>query len=126
MTFRTTPSRTMKRGCIITGEFFIQIYRCDIVSQIKNLEGCEIYRFQMRSPIGNCKTLYLTVYSVVRLPEELEQCVRECTADLQLSNHALAKALKTKDEFMAAMSHELRTPLHRILGMVDVLQTTIK
>jgi len=37
---------------------------CAIVSQIKNLEGCEIDRFRMRSPIGNCKILYLTAYSI--------------------------------------------------------------
>jgi len=38
------------------------IERICIVSRIKNLEGREIYRFQMRLPIGNCKILYLTVY----------------------------------------------------------------
>jgi PAS domain S-box-containing protein len=38
------------------------------------------------------------------------------------TNSALEKALRVKDEFMAAMSHELRTPLTGILGMAEVLQ----
>lgn len=47
-------------------------------------------------------------------------------AELKLAetNTALGKALRTKDEFMAAMSHELRTPLAGIMGMAEMLQST--
>ena len=38
------------------------------------------------------------------------------------TNLALEKALRVKDEFMAAISHELRTPLTGILGMAESLQ----
>jgi len=45
--------------------------------------------------------------------------------EVELANDVLAKATKTKDEFLATMSHELRTPLTAILAMTDVLQQDI-
>ena len=63
------------------------------------------------------------------LSEELEERVRQRTAELQISrdklsiaNLALEKAARMKDEFMASMSHELRTPLTGILGLSESLQ----
>jgi PAS domain S-box-containing protein len=53
---------------------------------------------------------------------ELEERVRERTADLQTANSDLAKALSVRDDFLAAMSHELRTPLTGVLGLAQVLQ----
>ena len=53
---------------------------------------------------------------------ELEERVRERTADLQTANKGLEKALSARDEFLAAMSHELRTPLAGVLGLAQVLQ----
>lgn len=43
---------------------------------------------------------------------------------LSETNIALTKALRVRDEFMAAMSHELRTPLTGILGLTEMLQVT--
>ncbi len=54
--------------------------------------------------------------------DELERRVQERTAELRIANTNLEKALRTKNEFMAAMSHELRTPLTGILGLADALQ----
>ncbi len=48
--------------------------------------------------------------------------VEERTAELKRANINLEKALRAKDEFIAAMSHELRTPLTGILGLAEVLQ----
>ena len=53
---------------------------------------------------------------------ELEQRVWERTTDLQTANLMLEKALRSRDEFLAAMSHELRTPLTGVLGLAQVLQ----
>jgi len=41
------------------------------------------------------------------------------------TNISLTKAMRVKDEFMAAMSHELRTPLTGILGVAEMLQMNI-
>ena len=54
---------------------------------------------------------------------ELEQRVQARTAELRQANQALEKAMRARDEFMAATSHELRTPLAGILGLAEVLFT---
>ncbi len=48
------------------------------------------------------------------LNTNLEQRVRERTAQLQYAN-------KAKDSFLATMSHEIRTPLGGLLGMMELL-----
>ncbi|WP_370713352.1 ATP-binding protein [Sphingomonas sp. IW22] len=47
--------------------------------------------------------------------------VAAANVELERSNHALAKALAAKTEFLATTSHEIRTPLNGILGMTQVM-----
>ncbi|MDX1583290.1 MAG: ATP-binding protein [Thermoanaerobaculia bacterium] len=56
-----------------------------------------------------------------RLNAELEERVRERTAELSEANLKLIAADRSKNQFLANMSHELRTPLNSIIGFSTLL-----
>lgn len=53
---------------------------------------------------------------------ELEEKIKESTAELEVVTRDAQFANQAKSEFLASMSHELRTPLTSILGLSEVLQ----
>jgi PAS domain S-box-containing protein len=58
----------------------------------------------------------------VTAAREAERALRRSRDDVSLTNAALERANRAKDEFLASMSHELRTPLNAVLGLAEALQ----
>ncbi|MBI5751783.1 MAG: PAS domain-containing sensor histidine kinase [Hydrogenophilales bacterium] len=55
------------------------------------------------------------------LTANLEQLIKERTAELEKTNDDLARANQVKSEFISIVSHELRTPLTSIKSFADIL-----
>ncbi len=58
------------------------------------------------------------------LLRDLDQKVRERTAELAQAKIRAEEASKAKSEFLANMSHEIRTPMNGIIGMTHLLLDT--
>ena len=61
--------------------------------------------------------------SAQQLNRDLEQRIKERTADLTRLNAELAEANRAKDVFLATLSHELRTPLTPVVGWIKLLRS---
>ena len=67
------------------------------------------------------RNLSTTRYQLEKTNEELEQKVRDRTAELERVNDRLETELIDKNDFLRAVSHDLKAPLRNIDGMAAML-----
>src|ERR1700741_2146903 len=58
-----------------------------------------------------------------QLNRDLEERIKERTAQLTRANEELSEANRAKDVFLATLSHELRTPLTPVVGWIKLLRS---
>ncbi len=105
--------------------------RGQLIAKLLKHEALESLEMQLLKRSGEICTVIVNIipllidrelFAIVTLMDITSR--KQAEAQLAETNATLEKALRTKDEFMAAMSHELRTPLTGILGMSELLKMT--
>lgn len=69
----------------------------------------------------NAEALAANQKALEMLTENLEQLIRQRTAELEKSNEDLLHANQVKSDFISIVSHELRTPLTSIKSFAEIL-----
>jgi signal transduction histidine kinase len=75
-----------------------------------------------RAGAGSFDDLIRARYRAEEAAENLEERVRERTAQLAVATRRAQQANKAKSVFLANMSHELRTPLNAVIGYAEIVE----
>ncbi len=81
---------------------------------------------ELLARINTHLSLYETKNELASLNKNLEDIVEKRTIELQEAYSQLNNLDKTKTEFLNIISHEIRTPLNGIIGLTDLIKTTLK
>ncbi|MBT9611754.1 MAG: PAS domain-containing sensor histidine kinase [Burkholderiales bacterium] len=73
----------------------------------------------------NAQDLAANQKALEMLTANLEQLIKERTAELEKTNDELARANQVKSQFISIVSHELRTPLTSIKSFANILSDEI-
>ena len=73
----------------------------------------------------NAEALAANQKALEMLTENLEQLIRQRTAELEKSNEDLMQANQVKSDFISIVSHELRTPLTSIKSFAEILDDEV-
>jgi signal transduction histidine kinase len=91
------------------------------------LDLCRHHHFTVVRRDGECEVLEKAAAGgagdgLERLDTELEERVRERTAELERALREQARAARAKDEFLAMLGHELRNPLAPMMTVLQIMQ----